>query len=52
MVAVALAVPVQQQQQPSSVVPAVPALEGILVEATNEVEAVRKARQIGFGGLC
>lgn len=42
MAAVVMALPVEQQPQ-------IPALDSVLVEATSEVEAVRKARQI-LGG--
>lgn len=60
LVAVALALPVEQQVQAQQVHHSVPALEGVLVEAASEVEAIRKARQLldvdidifSGGGMC
>lgn len=61
MAAVVLALPVEQHQsqQGSSVVAQFPGLDPVLIEATREVEAIRKARQIldvnvGVinGGMC
>lgn len=57
LAAASLALPVVQQQQAAN--PQFPALQEVLVEATSEVEAIRKARQIldvnvGLynGGMC
>lgn len=44
LITIAMAQPVEQQQQPI-----VPALDSVVVEATSQAEAVRKVRQL-LGG--
>lgn len=47
LVAASLALPLEQQRpQQQAANPQFPALQEVLVEATSEVEAIRKARQI------
>lgn len=49
LIGASIAVPVQQQQQQQQIEEAhiiVPALDGLIQEAAQEVQAIRKARQI------